>query len=158
MDPLEERVIADAVATIGVREIGFTNTGPEVNQYLQFVGLAPGDPWCAAYVCFRIYKAAHEVGVDITKWIKSGSAEALYLNAKQKGLLIDTPQPGCVFFEYFPAMNRYAHTGFVRSVSAGNTFSTVEGNSNTDGAREGYEVCSNARIVMAGKYAFARIE
>lgn len=41
---------------IGVREQG-TNSGPHVLQYLNYVNLPKGNPWCAAFVCWVFGKA-----------------------------------------------------------------------------------------------------
>ena len=41
---------------IGVREKGL-NTGPEVEQYLRYVRLSKGNPWCAAFVCWVLGEA-----------------------------------------------------------------------------------------------------
>lgn len=41
---------------IGVREQG-TNSGPSVRQYLSYVNLPAGNPWCAAFVCWVLGKA-----------------------------------------------------------------------------------------------------
>lgn len=41
---------------IGVREQG-TNSGPHVLQYLNYVNLPKGNPWCAAFVCWALGKA-----------------------------------------------------------------------------------------------------
>jgi hypothetical protein len=38
----------------------------------------------------------------------------------------------------------WTHTGIVVSTSA-ETFKTIEGNTNDDGSREGYEVCARTR-------------
>ncbi|OZA54870.1 MAG: hypothetical protein B7X75_08085 [Sphingobacteriales bacterium 39-40-5] len=36
---------------IGVREQGI-NTGPQVEEYLNYVNLKRGQPWCAAFICW----------------------------------------------------------------------------------------------------------
>jgi len=41
---------------IGIREQG-TNSGPRVQQYLSYVNLPAGNPWCAAFVCWVLGKA-----------------------------------------------------------------------------------------------------
>jgi hypothetical protein len=61
-----------------------------------------------------------------------------------------------VFLQWHSDLGRYSHTGFVRAV-VGQTFTTIEGNSNDEGSREGYEVCSNVRPLTPKKYVFVRI-
>ena len=41
---------------IGIREQG-TNSGPQIEKYLKYVGLAKGQPWCAAFVCWVLREA-----------------------------------------------------------------------------------------------------
>jgi hypothetical protein len=38
-----------------VHETG-ENTGPEVGQFLAFVGQHPGQSWCAAYACYVVHE------------------------------------------------------------------------------------------------------
>ncbi|MFA6240190.1 MAG: CHAP domain-containing protein, partial [Candidatus Hydrogenedentales bacterium] len=58
------------------------------------------------------------------------------------------------FFLWQPTPNDWQHAGIVTSVN-GDTFETVEGNTNDDGVREGYEVCERTRGF--GKYDFVLI-
>ena len=44
---------------VGVREKGM-NAGPVVEQYLRYVKLSKGNPWCAAFVCWVFGKAGIE--------------------------------------------------------------------------------------------------
>ncbi len=62
-----------------------------------------------------------------------------------------------------PSLNDYHHTGIVTSPpDAGGWFETIEGNTNTDGEREGYEVAQQHRHVGDtasdghARYAFVR--
>jgi hypothetical protein len=70
---------------------------------------------------------------------------------KVKGL----PQVGDIFIMDFGS--GHGHTGFVKAVT-GDRIQTIEGNSNADGSREGYEVCSkpNGRPISSIK-GFIRI-
>ena len=50
------RVLEIAFSQLGVMEVPpGSNRGPEVEKYLESVGCAPGDPWCASFVywCFN---------------------------------------------------------------------------------------------------------
>ncbi|HEY0900060.1 MAG TPA: hypothetical protein VGD90_12050, partial [Sphingobacteriaceae bacterium] len=44
---------------LGVRESGI-NRGLQIEQYLKYVDLARGNPWCAAFVCWVLGKAGVE--------------------------------------------------------------------------------------------------
>jgi hypothetical protein len=53
---------------IGVKEFGW-NSGPDVEQYLSYVNLPKGNPWCAAFVCWVFGKAG--VANPRTGWTPS---------------------------------------------------------------------------------------
>ena len=76
MEPLAAKVVADAAAVLGVHEDGDSNSGVYVDQYLKFVGLPPGNPWCCAFAVFRVHKAAGELGLS-SRLPKTGSSSAL---------------------------------------------------------------------------------
>lgn len=44
-------------AEIGVREASGRNDGPRVEEYLRYTHLKPGNPWCAAFVCWCLGQA-----------------------------------------------------------------------------------------------------
>jgi len=48
---LRKQVREIYTSQIGIREKG-SNSGPEVEQYLHYVNLPKGNPWCAAFVCW----------------------------------------------------------------------------------------------------------
>jgi hypothetical protein len=138
------QAVKDGLANLGVKEDPpGSNSGKYVNIYLASVGLPPGNPWCAAFVFFRVQQAAKELGISAL-WPKTGLVQAVYDWAKSHKLVSDTPAAGMVFVEWFPSLNRYAHTGLIAEVQ-GNKFRTVEGNSNSNGSRDGEEVASNWR-------------
>ena len=45
----QAKIIAYAKAYVGTREIGYSNTGPEVSRWLTQAGCAPGNSWCMAF-------------------------------------------------------------------------------------------------------------
>ncbi|SKB40131.1 hypothetical protein [Daejeonella lutea] len=56
VNPLVERVRQIYTSQIGIREKP-SNSGPQVEKYLKYVGLGKGNPWCAAFVCWSLGKA-----------------------------------------------------------------------------------------------------
>ena len=82
----------------------------------------------------------------------------IYNWAKNKGILIRgdarRPQAGDVFL--VKGAERVHHVGFVRSVES-NSWTSVEGNSNSDGSREGYEVACNSGKPFASRFYWVRI-
>jgi hypothetical protein len=53
-------------------------------------------------------------------------------------------KPGTVFLSRRTRRD-WTHTGLVTRVDAKDVFSTIEGNTNDEGSREGYEVCARVR-------------
>lgn len=158
MNNLAKRTIEDAWVNLGVEEIPRgSNWGKYVKIYLKSVGINYPASWCAAFVYYRIKTAAKELGIT-TNFIKTASCQAIYQWAKKNGHILDAPKDGCVFLQWHKELHRYAHTGFVKTYDATkNTFVSIEGNSNSDGSREGYCVASNKRPNKPGKYVFVEI-
>lgn len=122
-----------AILQLGVsEEPKGSNSGSMVDRYLKSVGLGPGYSWCMAFVywCFKESNPNNpliKTGGVLNQWNK--------IDPKYK---FTSPLPGDIFIMDFGGGK--GHTGFVESVS-GDIIQTVEGNSNDDGSREGYEVC-----------------
>ena len=73
-----------AALAAGIREEGGPNRGPEVEAYLDAVGLGPGQPWCAAMVSAEGEDAALAAGV---RWPLplSGAVHILVAGARAAG-------------------------------------------------------------------------
>ncbi len=105
--------------------------------------------WCAGFITFILKQATESL--DIPMSIRgSVSCDSLVAQAKEVGLFISendvrtTPPPrGCIFLNRRTNTD-WSHTGLVTNVEDF-TFDTIEGNTNDDGHREGYEVCSRSR-------------
>ena len=139
---------------IGVREKQ-PNSGIAVEEYLCYVDLPKGNPWCAAFVCWVYGKAGvvnpksgwspdlfprskviWSKGVESGKWKVIGHAQTLDLR----------PQISDIFGLYFPEKGRIAHVGFIDQWD-GTWLITVEGNTNDAGSREGDGVYRKKRLV-----------
>lgn len=141
---LGQLAVQKARESLGVREDKpYRNRGKWIDIYTGFLGLV-GVPWCAAFVAFKIHQAAKQMGIK-SRWPKApwaASCDAVYRWALRNGLILAKPEPGCVFLVGSPA--DYTHMGFVERVR-GMMCDTLEGNTNDDGSREGYEVCARSR-------------
>jgi hypothetical protein len=131
--PASERLIPIAMAELWVREKTGKNDGKRVEEYLASVKLKKGNPYCAAFVSW-VYK---EAGYDLPR---TGWSPALFPAAR----LAKAAAPGNVFGIYFPALKRIAHCGLVVS-SRSDWVSTVEGNTDASGGREGGGVYQRLR-------------
>lgn len=126
---------------IGVRELTGKNDGIQVEQYLKYVWLKKGQPWCAAFVswCFGYNGVKKARSGGCVKLMEQG--KVIYINGKAK----QKPRPADVFFIWFSNLKRVAHTGFVDDW--GETWvTTVEGNTNDAGSREGDGVYKKKRL------------
>jgi hypothetical protein len=153
MKRLVARTLEIAQSQVGVREVGTTNTGVQVNKYLASVGLGPGSPWCAAFVFYCINQAAKDIGVP-NPFVRSAYCPDLESWAKRHGCLYSTPEAGDVFLHYSkPSGERYrraSHTGFVTAVDG--QVKTIEGNTNTSGSRSGIGVFRLTRSLANMKF------
>jgi hypothetical protein len=124
-----------AETQIGVQEIPKgSNKGEQVEDYLKVVGLPGGYAWCMAFVqwCFK----HSELNFPFV------SAGVLSVWAHTTAFHYTDPQPGDVFVMEFG--HGTGHTGFVESIE-GDNIHTIEGNTDTDGSREGFEVAKRIR-------------
>ena len=152
--PLHLAAISYARDMIGVREIGH-NTGPEVDMFLYAAKLYPGDPWCAAFINWGVEQGAAVTGIEspledvplqgyVQSYVDYGEANGWVIPAHLAGL-------GDLFCVYHHSKARYAHIGFVYGIDyEEGTFTTIEGNSNTTGSREGIEVVELTRKITDG--------
>jgi hypothetical protein len=124
-------------------EVGGQNKGPWVRLYMDGHEGTPW-AWCAGFTCFCLKKACDTLGTQMP--IKASfSCDELVASAKQHGRFVehDKTGPGS-FFLVRKSSTDWTHTGIIVS-TAGETFRTIEGNTNDDGSREGYEVCARTR-------------
>ena len=153
MHRIVKKVLDTAVTQLGVEEKPRgSNDGPEVRAYLRATGLGPGNPWCAALEAWCVQQVEKSEALDIA-FPKTASCDVILTFARRHDILFTQPEAGDVFLVLASADNA-THTGFVRSASA-TKFTSVEGNSNSTGAREGFAVVSNARPIKA-RYRFVR--
>ena len=147
---LPSGALANAAQEIGVREepLG-SNRGPRVDQYLRAVGLDPSRgsfPWCAAFVYFCFNQASITLGVRnpvvrtagvVDHWNEAGSRGFHRLSADECQTEPSLVQPGMIFI--ITTRGGQGHTGLVEEVR-GMALTTIEGNTNLGGSREGIGV------------------
>jgi hypothetical protein len=128
--------------------LGYTE-GPKDNE-TEFGAWAgcQFQPWCHAFTS----KILHDVGESIGKIAYCPTGVAYF---RDKERLFTEPQPGDVFYLYFPDMKRYAHTGFVKAVD-GDWVVTIEGNTDKKGGRTGGSVMSKRRKWAGTRTVFGR--
>jgi hypothetical protein len=139
------------------REIAGPNCGPWVRLYM---GGHEGEDflWCAGFVSYVLGQACRDLRLD-RPLVSSQSCDALARDAKERQTFFPggggtRPQAGWVFVRRKTA-NDWTHTGLVINGEA-TVFRTIEGNTNDDGSREGFEVCTLTHGYES-KYDFIRI-
>lgn len=131
------------------REVGGQNQGPWVRLYMNGREGAQW-PWCAGFACFVLKQACESAGIA-PPIPSSFSCDVLATTAKERQLLLSGTsrggngnlRPGCLFLNKRTSSD-WDHTGVVTGVEE-ETFLTIEGNTNDEGSREGYEVCARVR-------------
>lgn len=134
-DP-RQTVLAVARPLVGQVEEG-NNAGRFVEEVLSSVGLGPGHPWCAAFNFFVFREAGFSSLVPKSAW----SPDWLRGGERRR-----TGHPADVFGIYFPSRGRIAHTGIVEA-QQGPWLTTIEGNTNEAGSRDGDGVYRKKRSV-----------
>jgi hypothetical protein len=143
---------AEAHLTQNPRETGGQNRGPWVRLYMK--GHEGADwPWCAGFVSFVLRQAAESL--EINEPIEgSFSCDTLAAQAMDAGLFVRESDlvkglktikdsTTCIFLVR-RTNNDWNHTGFATAFED-LSFETIEGNTNDEGSREGFEVCSRSR-------------
>ncbi len=130
---LQRSALTIAQGYIGVRENG-NNTGPEVDELLRAVGLAPGNPWCAAAVFTWFAKAAGILGL-VNPCPRTGSSLRIWTLAEPM-CRDSNPSVGAVYV--LKHSEHTGHVGIIESVNDDGTISEISGNTFADkGGRAG---------------------
>lgn len=110
-------------------------------------------PWCMGFVQTIIDQASFTIGERLSDYMpKSYSCDVVGEHGIKHKLLIrntdlrlDVSQvkPGDIFLNV-KSKHDWTHTGIITGIK-GDWFETIEGNTNDEGSREGYEVCKRKR-------------
>jgi len=147
MKTLAQTIVPIAVDEIGVEEIDGTNCGPRVNEFKAATNLPPLEawPWCAAFVCWCVRGAAMAAGRDFTKTFRRPTtASAWGLEAwslAQDDSTQTLKNPGRDLLPGDIIVFKYHHCGIVETApDETGHFTTIEGNTDHAGSREGGSV------------------
>jgi len=127
------------VAAIGESQLGVmespigSNWGPKVKEYLATTGIEYPAPWCAAFVQWCLaQKGQKGAGAYVPSWDKAN-------------FRVTSPARNDFGLVWFSSMNRYAHIYIVTGRPSPRSISTIEGNTNNGGSREGIGVFKRIR-------------
>jgi len=128
-------------AEIGTVEATGRNDGVRVNMYQHAVGQRTGTSWCAAFVSWCLQQ--HGVVSPRNAWSPAWFPRSATIWKQGVG---KPPDAGDVFGIWYANLNRVGHVGFVDSWGS-KYVSTVEGNTNGAGSREGNGVWKKRRLI-----------
>lgn len=148
---LPSKLVEIACREIGVEEIDGTNCGPQVNEYKAATNLPPKEswPWCAAFVAWVVKKAmeASEIAESATfKRPRTAGAFDFENWSKAQGTETQTKRdPGDDVKAGDIVIFKFSHIGIAVADAHGGTVETCEGNTDSDGSREGGGVFRKTR-------------
>lgn len=111
-----------------VREVGGPNTGAWVTLFQRRTGNAPGDSWCASFVCF-VLEVAYFGNSPL---VRSAACQVLLDYARSKGFVVPEGQPPAIddLFFYVNDAGHAHHIGIVTGLSP---LTGIAGNTSEDG-------------------------
>lgn len=143
---LQQKALEIAISQLGVEEHPRgSNRGPQVDQYLIRTGYDPTKgsyAWCASFVYWCFDEAATSMSVK-NPLAKTGGVMDQWNKRKAEFRVTGAPQPGDIGI--LDLGNGLGHMFIVESVELDHVHN-VEGNTNDEGGREGYEVCRRTRL------------
>lgn len=144
----KKRLVSIALREVGTKEIG-ENGGPRIRTYQAATNLKPDAwPWCAAFVCWLIRESCSGAerfarpmtagAWDFERWAREQVGCGVSL-IKPKQVLA---QPGDI------VVFTFSHIGLCVGAETAGFLTTVEGNTNGEGAREGDGVYQKTRKAL----------
>ena len=146
------RIVEIAASQIGIREVT-KNQGPGIEKYWAATTYPDGhtnrEPYCAAFVCWVVREADGDkkvpfslpkspVAYDIEKWAVANAKKGVTTVARTSA-----PKPGDIF-----TLTAASHVGIIKSVGK-SMVTTLEGNTDGSGSREGDGVYERTRTIAS---------
>jgi hypothetical protein len=146
-----EKWIYDPKTGQGVQEVGGANRGKRIDEANRFTGVPLASPWCASSLALA---AAEAIGT-VYPCPRTADCDALLFFGRRRKILHTKAMRGDVFLIINPAdADDATHTGIVTdAVDSGVT--TIEGNSNNNGSREGV-ACVRHQRSYSSRIVFLR--
>lgn len=149
---LAQRLVELAKKEVGVEEIGNTNCGPRVNEYKAATWLDPLQSWawCAAFIDWLVMTAMDESGKEytFTRPRTAGAWDLENWSLKQDNSTHTKRDPGVKDIEAGDiVIFRSSHVGLAVGSPVKGVVSTIEGNTDSQGSREGGGVFKKSRSI-----------
>lgn len=153
---IRQRIIEVAESFIGMQEIpgnmGFKDERFE--ELMEDTGWQKGQAWCA-YLVELVWKIAYNDNPEIIELLDklfAAGAVKTFHNFKSNGSFVvdKNPKPGAiVIWQTWKNNEPYwtGHAGIVYDMQNSNAFTSIEGNTNSSGGREGIEVAMKTRRI-----------
>lgn len=153
--PFQLAALSYARDFIGLEERGGANRGPMVEFFQRCAKIPTGSPWCAGFTngCAEMAGAVKNEYSPLEEVEQQGFVQSYYEWAEARGLIVAPGQtsPGDLVLLWHTGKERYAHIAFLHEPPwDGEEFTTVEGNTNEEGEREGKKVLARERPVTSG--------
>ena len=150
---VSEKMVNLARSEIGVSEIDGSNCGPRVDEYKAATWLDPdkGWPWCAAFLCWLIREAIDGEDVAFKRPQTAGAWDFENWARKQVNNGVDLRKPTNEDIKAGDiVIYTFSHIGLaVKDIDSSGYVTTIEGNTNGAGSREGGSVLEKKRHVSS---------
>lgn len=145
------------------------NSGPWVRAFMKG---NEGDwaAWCNGVVSTALDHACASLGLDMDdvmrwswsceetkQWAIKDNTSATYYSPEHLLSGEITPERGDLFLVIRKSDDRARHIGVIENVN-GSVASCIEGNTNDEGSREGYELCKRKRNLTNGNYGIIKLK
>jgi hypothetical protein len=142
-----ELFLAECVRYLGTKEHPVnSNRGLRVDYWLDSVGSPLESPWCSAFV---FQAGIQSVGRSNWPFVRSGRVQDLVDACKKDGRFtedLSKAGPGDLVVLWYDQLNRFGHVAAIETVTK-TVVTSIDGNSNADGSREGYAVVRKSRPI-----------
>tara|TARA_R110002167_G_scaffold316548_1_gene522208 strand:+ start:9546 stop:10166 length:621 start_codon:yes stop_codon:yes gene_type:complete len=150
---VSEKMVNLARSEIGVSEIDGSNCGPRVDEYKAATWLDPdkGWPWCAAFICWLVREAIEGEDIDFKRPQTAGAWDFENWARKQVANGVELRKPTNEDIkEGDIVVFTFSHIGLaVKDIDSSGYVTTIEGNTNGVGSREGGSVLEKKRHVSS---------
>lgn len=148
-----EETLNVARSQIGQKEVPKgSNRGPMVTQYQRVTGYTFDVPWCLCFLYWCAEQAARNLGSS-NPLLRTGDCDTILRWGRERDIVFTEPKVGD--FGLVMASETDATHIFVVEKITGAKMTTIEGNTNNDGSREGYAVLRRSRN-LAPRYRYLR--
>jgi len=148
---VSDKMVNLARAEIGVSEIDGSNCGPRVDVYKAATWLDPdkGWPWCAAFICWLVREAIEGEDISFKRPQTAGAWDFENWARKQVSNGVELRKPTNEDIKAGDiVVFTFSHIGLaVKDIDSSGYVTTIEGNTNGAGSREGGSVLEKKRHV-----------